>query len=381
MTTNIKNGDISVLLIDSDSQLDEIVELLSQVKEISFDTEFDNFNREYGFKMYLLQVFDGVNVYIFDPKKLKDLSKIWKVFEDPKICKVAYSCSEDIALLKLYGCLPTNIFDIQIAATLCNHPAVSFSGLIKDEYDIELEKSNQRSDWSIRPLQLSQLIYASNDVIYLLKLKEKFTSAMIDLKVINVLKQENSFCEDFTYKEFKPKLSAKQKQTFSEYYQGKLLELFNVRNEIAKICNEPPFKIVNDATLENIMCDKALHENPFLKGFSPLVRNNTHFQLLFTKITSSIDENQEVLLARSRGNNYISREGSAISKNEREEIISMKFMPILSLSTEKYGPIASQFILRKVKDSFVTKSYPSENLKQYQVEIVNSLIDELKITV
>lgn len=381
MTTNIKNGDVSVLLIDSDSQLEEVVEKLSQAKEISFDTEFDNFNREYGFKMYLLQVFDGVNVYLFDPKKLNDLSKIWKVFEDPKVCKVAYSCSEDIALLKLYGCVPQNIFDIQIAATLCNHSAVSFSGLIKFEYDIELEKSNQRSDWSIRPLQLSQLIYASNDVIYLLKLKEKFITELINIDVINVLIRENINCEDYTYKEFKPKLSAKQKQYFSEYYQGKLLELFNVRNEIAKICNEPPFRIVNDDTLENIMNDTALRDKPFLRGFSPLVRNNADFQQLFTNVISSINEKQEDLLTKSRGSNYSPREGSVISKHEKEDIIATKFMPILLLAKEKYGEIASQFILRKVKDSFVTKSYPSENLKQYQVEIVNALMEELKIRV
>lgn len=379
MITDIKNGTISVLLIDSDSKLDEIVEQLSKVKEIAFDTEFDNFNREYGFKMYLLQVFDGVNVYIFDPKKLKNISKIWKIFDDPKICKVAYACSEDIALLKLYGCHPKNIFDVQIAATLCNNSSVSFSGLIKYEYDIELDKSSQRSDWSIRPLHMSQLIYASNDVIYLLKLREKFNSALIDIKMINVLREENVYCEQHSSREFKPKLSAKQKQYFSEYYQGRLLELFNVRNEIAKICNEPPFKIVTDATLENIISDKKMLNNPFLKGFSHHVRNNTKFQSLFTKILSSIDESQEVLQGKSSVNNKIYNEGSIIFKNEREEIVSKKFNPILLLSNEKYGQIATQFIFRKVKDAFATKTYPSENLKHYQIEIVNTLMEELKI--
>ena len=43
--------------------------------------------------------------------------------------------------------------------------------MCKDLLNIELDKSNQTSDWGIDKLTHEQLVYASQDVLYLHKLK------------------------------------------------------------------------------------------------------------------------------------------------------------------------------------------------------------------
>ena len=101
---NIENNGIIIKLIDTETKLKELVEKLKTKTAFGFDTEFDRFCREYGFKLFLLQIFDGETCYLVDPLALKDLTTLWTVFEDPAICKVVYSSSEDIQLLKLNGC-------------------------------------------------------------------------------------------------------------------------------------------------------------------------------------------------------------------------------------------------------------------------------------
>ena len=87
--------------IDTPASFAAACTTLAQKDTFAFDTEFDRFYREYGFKLSLIQIFDGDEVFLIDPIALKNLAPLWILFEDPRICKVVYSCSEDIQLLKV----------------------------------------------------------------------------------------------------------------------------------------------------------------------------------------------------------------------------------------------------------------------------------------
>ena len=73
----------------------------------------------------------------------------------------------------MFGRIPAPVFDTQIAAGLLgNDDQLGYANLVKQELNVELDKSQTRTDWEKRPFTKRQLDYAANDVIYLRKLYE-----------------------------------------------------------------------------------------------------------------------------------------------------------------------------------------------------------------
>ena len=61
--------------------------------------------------------------------------------------------------------LPTPIFDTQIVAKVCGYgDSISYNRLVADITGVQLDKTSQHTDWSIRPLSQKQLDYAIADV-------------------------------------------------------------------------------------------------------------------------------------------------------------------------------------------------------------------------
>jgi ribonuclease D len=58
MHYNTSIGKIEIEFIQKDAQVLALANALQNKTVIGFDTEFDRFWREYGFKLFLLQIFD-----------------------------------------------------------------------------------------------------------------------------------------------------------------------------------------------------------------------------------------------------------------------------------------------------------------------------------
>ena len=101
-----------------------------------------------------------------------DLNKIWQLIFDPRKLKIFHSARQDLEILFLIkNQIPVNIFDTQIGAALLGYPPqVGIKQLLKNELNIEINKTETRSDWSKRPLELKQIEYALEDVNHLLNL-------------------------------------------------------------------------------------------------------------------------------------------------------------------------------------------------------------------
>ena len=331
----IKNGDAQIEYIDSPEKLKNLVKILNSTCEFAFDTEFDRFHRKYGFTLELLQIFDGSVCYLVDPIKIKSLVLLWKVFENPGICKIAYSCKEDIEILMRRGCKPKNIFDIQVSAKLCNRPSNSFVGLVKSEFDIDLDKSEQTSNWSFRPLKNQQLVYASNDVIHLLKLKNIFFNDALNKGVMEMLEEENKSLETQILTDFIPKLSNKQIQTYSEHHRQKLLELFILRDKMGQENNIPPKYLFPDSLLEEIVKDKrSFLSCPFKKGFDRRILKNENFKSEFLKIIDSIDESIDY---KNIPNYQVSNQDKWTIKEDKERILNEVYLPIAHEVISRFG--------------------------------------------
>ena len=373
----VDNNGINIILINTDAGLAKLCEKLKTKTAFGFDTEFDRFYREYGFKLFLLQIFDGDICYLVDPLAFKNLTSLWAVFEDAAICKVVYSSSEDIQLLKINGCNIKNIYDLQIAAKLCNNNANSFSDLVKAMFDIELDKSMQRSNWRPRPLNKAQQIYASNDVIWLLKLKDIFTKIALETGVTAMINEENLLCEEVVATMYNVKLSAKQKAANSNYHQSELLKLFHLRNKFAEQYNMPPFQVVTDDVLERIVEDKKTFLNdPFKKGYCSKLLNDEKSKQLFYEAVTAIDNSVENLPSKK----VHEKNGERVFfQAPPKEVVENNCKKISNELIGDYGESAAEYILRGFKKSLSSMPFSDIKLRNYQREIITETCKKLNI--
>jgi ribonuclease D len=354
-------------------QLRELANHLKELKEFAFDTEYDSFKREYGFKLLLMQICDGENVYIVDPFPLPDLSPLWEVMEDSAICKILYSGSEDVALLKRLGCEMKNIFDVQMAAILCNSEARNLGTLIETNTGIAVDKSQQTSDWRARPLKAKQVQYAANDVLYLIDLKRKFSDQVVQRGLMNVLEVENLAMEDIPEREHIPKLKPIHYRTYSQAYCDALLEMILLRDKIAREINLPPVHVVDTGFLEGALNsrDEFLASKQF-KSFHPKIRNSEALKAQFIKIIQSYDPND--LSKKPRERTYHSENWKPpYSDEEKIQIISEKYEPIKNEMVEKYGELAAEFLLRGLKKELISRDGRPRKLWAYQEEFLDRM--------
>jgi ribonuclease D len=73
------------------------------------------------------------------------------------------------------GVMPKNIYCTKIASRLCRTYTQKHSLLdvVQELCDTTLEKETQTSDWSVEHLTEDQIKYATNDVLYLHKVRDE----------------------------------------------------------------------------------------------------------------------------------------------------------------------------------------------------------------
>lgn len=143
---------------------------------IGFDTEFLRV-KTYFPKACLFQIATRDALALIDVLSIDDLKPLDNWLANPDIKIIMHAAGQDLELLQyLFGTLPRNIFDTQIAnAFLAEDGQLGYAGLVEQELHVTLEKSQSRTDWSRRPLSEKQLEYAIDDVRYLHSLMEKLT--------------------------------------------------------------------------------------------------------------------------------------------------------------------------------------------------------------
>ncbi|MFT5757390.1 MAG: ribonuclease D [Alteromonadaceae bacterium] len=156
-----------------------LCEKLSQSSLLAIDTEFVRTRTLYP-KLGLLQVNNGEILALIDPVSIDDLSPFWDLLTDGNICKVLHACSEDLEVFLTAGavsdcdCKPVNLIDSQVMMSFLGHGlSMGYAAMVQHFTDIELDKSESRTDWIKRPLTERQLRYAEADVEYLYQIYPK----------------------------------------------------------------------------------------------------------------------------------------------------------------------------------------------------------------
>lgn len=179
------------MYITTKEDLDAFCSRVAQARVIAVDTEFLR-EKTYHPKLCLVQVATADEAAALDPIAIEDLSPLVSLFTDADITKVFHACTQDLEVIQdALGCVPTPVFDTQLAAAFLGlRQQIGYGALVESYCGVRLPKSESLTDWSRRPLDEGQLRYAEDDVIYLPEIYDRMISELVRLDRLSWLGPE-----------------------------------------------------------------------------------------------------------------------------------------------------------------------------------------------
>jgi len=208
----------------------------------------------YRERICLIQVSIPSQDYIVDPLSRLDLDPLGDMLANPDVEKVFHAAEYDLTLLKReYGWELNNLFDTMWSARILGYKRYGLANLLKELYQVELNKRFQKSNWCRRPLSLAQRTYAQLDTHYLLDLRDYLAAELnkagreeeareIFAEQTQVKYSNHEFDPDSFW--FIPGI-----QDLNQRQQAVLKSLNIYRDQEAQLRNRPHFKIFNNKTL------------------------------------------------------------------------------------------------------------------------------------
>ena len=178
-------------LLTKKEEIEFFLDTLINSKKISVDIEFMRRNTFFP-EPCVIQISDGKNHGCIDLTLEINYKEIFKsIFDNNKII-VLHSCRQDLEILyMLLGYIPKKIFDTQFAASFLGYKyQIGYAEVMKEIFEIEIDKTEKMTNWKKRPLTEEQIKYALNDVIYLNDLYEILEKKLVKSKKNIYFKEE-----------------------------------------------------------------------------------------------------------------------------------------------------------------------------------------------
>lgn len=379
---------MDIQLITTNEDLESCISSLNNRQEIAVDLEFDKNYYRYGFNLCLLQVFDGDSCYLIDPlSENLTVDLIFPVLENREIQKVVFAFGEDLRLLHSMNCLPQNIYDVSIATSLLNYPPASLVNIISDLLDIDTGKSSQMSNWFKRPLTEQQVTYASQDVLHLLKLKERFEKEADQKKISSWIEEENEVFDRLNYTDVDDinLIKDKDKKDLTEYEWHLFKNLMAFREKLAEKNNVPGFKVIHKDSLVKIARNPDnLNGSRIPEKYFASEKKGTSEELLKKVLRKSEEDALNLGLSKSDpAIKPLSKEEYAEMKKERGRVNRIKnslFKPIKKRITQEYGSEAASFMLsNRIISDIITGE--RNGLLSYKKDLLHSYAKELNLDI
>jgi ribonuclease D len=151
--------------------LNELVAELLDEERYGIDTEFHR-ERTFWAKLALVQISWSNGIALVDPLAV-DIRPLSQVLEGPGLA-ILHAADQDLEVLeRSCGAVPQRLFETQIAAGFLGFSSASLLSLVERILGRRLEKGDQLTDWTRRPLSATQLRYAAFDVAHLLDLHDE----------------------------------------------------------------------------------------------------------------------------------------------------------------------------------------------------------------
>lgn len=156
-------------LITTTADLADACARLAEHPFVTVDTEFLRETTYYP-KLCLIQLASPDEAVLIDPLAPDlDLAPFFGLMTNEAVVKVFHAARQDLEIVWMLGrVLPTPLFDTQVAAMVCGYgDSVGYEQLANDLAKARIDKSSRFTDWSRRPLNEAQLVYAEADVTHL----------------------------------------------------------------------------------------------------------------------------------------------------------------------------------------------------------------------
>ncbi|HXF42332.1 MAG TPA: DNA polymerase [Pyrinomonadaceae bacterium] len=183
-----RRAEVRFEYITTPDSLERAVKELSAQKEVGFDTETTELDPRNG-QLRLVQFATSRSAYLidlfsFDRQDRASLKPLIDFLESPQTLKIAHNAKFDLKWIRHHlGCEVNAIFDTYLASLLISagegERRHSLADIAQFFLNIELDKSEQVSDWAAAELSDSQLSYAARDALVMPELAEKIREVLV----------------------------------------------------------------------------------------------------------------------------------------------------------------------------------------------------------
>ncbi len=222
-----------ILWVDSAAKLQQVCKEARAAGVVAVDSEADSFHSYYP-KVCLVQLSFSGRHAVVDTLKLspQELAPLGELLADGQTLKVLHGADYDLRMLqKDFAFHLRNLADTQAAAL-----------------GFELDKSQQRADWALRPLSSEMLRYAVDDTRYLEALLGKLKARLEAMGRLEWWEEECQALEQVAYQPPDPDpwafLRIKGARALSAEALGRLKVLWEWRESVAQALDVAPFRVL-----------------------------------------------------------------------------------------------------------------------------------------
>lgn len=238
--------------IETDADLKRISDTFQMAKTLAVDLEADSMFH-FKEKVCLIQMASEELTVVIDPLMIQDMSPLKPVFADPGIRKIFHGSDYDVrSLHRDYGFDVQNLFDTELASRFLGINETGLSSVLEQRFNVQLDKSFQKKDWSQRPLAPAMIEYGASDVIHLLPLADILDSELKEKKRDEWVREECELLSRVRYP--LPNgdalfLRIKGAGRLDRRALGALERLLHLRLAIAEKKDKPLFKVISNSAL------------------------------------------------------------------------------------------------------------------------------------
>jgi len=244
-------GPSNLIHIQTDHAATAFFHQIAGAPVIAVDTEAASFHR-YIDRTYLLQVSTRDMTAVIDPLSVTMLDPLGQMMANPDTEIIFHDADYDLRMLdRDYGYHATRIFDTRIAAQLLNEPGIGLAALLEKYLGVKLDKKYQRADWSRRPLLPEMLSYAAMDTSHLPELRDILREKLAGRGRLEWAEEEFEYLREIRWTPGDDEGFWRLKGSRLLKGQGiaVLRELYQWRDELARVLDRAPFRILNNETL------------------------------------------------------------------------------------------------------------------------------------
>jgi ribonuclease D len=244
------------LLITREDELSRVADRLAKHPRVAFDLE-SNGMHAYRATACIIQLECDGEVIIID-SMATSLLPIGDLLASQETEKIVHDVAFDARILAEAGVKLANARDTSLAARMLSRPATGLASLLESELGVHIDKKMQQHDWGERPLTSAMLTYLAGDVVNLSALADRLFDEVRARGIADEVEEETR------YRLAQASAGAGVEDPRPAYVRLKgidrvppaelpiLRHLANIREQLARELNVPPYKVIGPDVLFEI---------------------------------------------------------------------------------------------------------------------------------